>query len=132
VIADEVRRDSATGKHAIIGTFDVICSPKFPCRHPQIAAYLAITGGHGDVPVTMRLVDVDETRPAVFSCSSILHFADPMQVLEHALTLHGPAFPEPGEYRLQFCVAGELICERRLKLRQVPPRNPRPEGDANH
>lgn len=119
VLADEVRRDPASGKYAILGTFDAIRARHFPCQHPSVAAYLKATGGRGAVPITLRLVDVDETRPPVFTFACTLPFADPTQAVESALAFYSPLFPEPGDYRLQCLAGGELLRELRLRVRPV-------------
>src|SRR5438552_17564969 len=101
VMADDVRRDPHSGKHLILGTFDIITAATFPCRHPSVAVYLSTTGGRGDVPIRVRLVDVDETRAPVLECNQILHFTDPTQLIESSFVFHCPVFPVPDDYRLQ-------------------------------
>ena len=128
VLADDVRRDPATGKFGILGTFNRIRAARFPCQRAA-AVYVSAIGGRGTVPVTVRLVDVDEERPPIFSCDSALHFPDPTQPIELALMLHGLVFPQPGDYRVQFCAAAQLL--RELRLRVEVSTGPRPHEDAN-
>ena len=93
VMADAVQRHPVTGKWSIFGAFDTITAPTFPCQHAAVAAYVSLTGGRGAVPVKMRLIDVDETRPPVFEMDSVLRFADPMAWVETSFVCVGPIFP---------------------------------------
>ncbi len=81
LIADGARRNPVTGKFCIHGTFDTITAPRFPCRQAVIVVYLSLTGGHGTVPVTLRLQDVDETRAPFLSRTMFSVSVTPM---------HGP------------------------------------------
>lgn len=119
LMADAAQRDPASKKFSITGTFNIIRSPTFPCRHKVIAVYLSLIGGHGMVPTTLRLVDVDELHEPVVKVDQVMHFDDPTQWIEWAGEFHGVVFREPGDYRLQFFAAGELLRELRLKVRQV-------------
>jgi hypothetical protein len=120
MLADDVHRDLPTGKYTIVGTFDAFGSPVFPRRFHAAAVYLKARGGRGTVPMTLRLVDVDETRPPVFDCVIMMHFPDPTQAVETALKVYGPFFPEPGDYRLQCLAGGEVLGEQRLMVVRKP------------
>jgi hypothetical protein len=130
VMADSVQRDPLTRKFSILGAFDTISAPSFPCRHSGVAVYLSLTGGRGLVPFVLKLVDVDETRPPVLALEDALRFADPMSWVESSFEFHGPVFPEPGDYRFQFFAAGEMLRELRLKLRLVPKPGAQQSGEA--
>jgi hypothetical protein len=119
LIADDARRNPRTGKFCIHGTFDVLSAPTFPFQHPVIVVYLSLIGGHGTVPVTLRLQDADETREPIFAVDNAICFRDPTSWVELAFEFHGAVFPEPGDYRLQFCAGAELLRELRLKVRAV-------------
>lgn len=119
LMADAAQRDPASGKFTITGTFNIIRSPTFPCRHRSLAVYLSLIGGHGTVPTTLRLIDVDETRPPVLSVDRVIPFEEPTRWIEWAGEFRSVVFPEPGDYCLQFFAAGELLRELRLKVRQV-------------
>ncbi|HKI33383.1 MAG TPA: hypothetical protein VKA46_16130 [Gemmataceae bacterium] len=129
VMADDVRRDPATGKYWIHGVFDVITGRGFPCQHARVCVYVSLREGRGETPITLRMVDIDEMRPPVFECNELPHFPDPMRQVEMDFTFHRPVFPAPGEYCLQFFAAGELLRELRLQVRQQPALQP--AGAAN-
>lgn len=119
VMADAAQRDPKTGKFSITGTFNILRSAAFPCRHKALAVYLSLIGGHGPVTATLRIVDVDETRPPVLNADFALRFEEPTQWVEWAGEFRGLVFPEAGDYRLQLFTGGELLRELRLKVRQI-------------
>ena len=102
VMADEIRKDPATGKHSIRGIFDALGSPSFPCQPPSIAVYAALTDGHGPTPVRLRLIDVDETRPPVFDVSEVLQFAEPTALGQYSFQFNNPIIPRPASTGFSF------------------------------
>jgi hypothetical protein len=126
VLADAVLRDLATGKCFIQGTYTVIPARDFPFLHPSIVVYAAITNGHGQTPMKLRLVDANEEQEALFETETSLLFSDPLVVIEVAFTAANVVFPEPGEYRLQLFGAGHPLRERRLHVIPIeqPPEQP--------
>jgi ribonuclease PH len=127
IIADVVHADPATGKFSILGTYSAIGAASFPCTHPYMAVYLAITDGRGETPMKMRLIDVEEVRNAVFESEATLNFIDPTQVIELTFFQSAVVFPEPGEYSLQLFGAGEFLSERRVLV--VPIQQPGVAGE---
>jgi len=121
-IADVVHRDPGTGKFSLLGIYNAIAAPAFPCVHPAMGVYLALTDGRGKAPIVLRLVDAEEERPPVFNIAAVLDSRDPTQVMELGYSFQRLEFPKPGEYLLQFLAAGEPLMERRLFV--VPVQQP--------
>ena len=120
IIADLVHRDPATGKFSILGTYSAIGSATFPCTHPYMVVYLAMTDGRGQTPMKMRLIDAEEAREPVFESETTLDFSAPTQVIEVTFFEPTIVFPEPGEYSLQLFGAGEFLGERRVLVVPMP------------
>lgn len=118
VVADVVHRDGASGKHSILGIYNSINSPKFPCTHPRLCVYLALMGGRASTPLRLRLIDVDEEHDPVFASDAVMPFTDPTQLREFSFTAERIVFPEPSEYRLQLFVEDILLHEHRIYVRQ--------------
>jgi hypothetical protein len=116
IICDHVWRDPCEGKCTIIGTFSKLNADAVPFVHPIIAIYLALTGGHGDVKIRTRLVDVDEQFPPVFRTETAITFTDPCEVQEFAIELPNVPIPRAGEHRLQLFSNDEFLLERRLDI----------------
>jgi hypothetical protein len=101
-----------------------ILAPIFPYTHPALAIYLALTDGRGKMPLTLRLIDGEDASPPVFTAEGLLDFPDPTQVIEAGFACQRVQFPQPGEYRLQLLVNGELLLERRLLVRSFQKTGP--------
>lgn len=104
-ICDNVVRDELTKKVSLFGLFNVIGSYNFPCTHPSMYIYLALTGGHGNHEIEVRLVR-DRDQEPIMGMIGILKFASPLQVLETNLRWEKILFTEPGEYSF------EVICDK--------------------
>jgi hypothetical protein len=120
VLADDIHRDTDTGKFFILGTYATITAPAFPWTQPALIVYLAFTDGRGQTPLSIRLVDVEEARPPVFESNALLNFSDPLAVIEMAFYQPEVIFPQLGEYRLQLFGAGQFLRERRLFVLFAP------------
>ncbi len=130
LVCDQIITDRLTGKQSLIGLFSVIHSPRFPASHPQLSVFASLTGGHGTAQLTIRIVDVNETRRPLVQGQGQVQFTNPLAIANLALQFHGLTFPEPGDYRVQLLSNGELMREARLRVLQArrrPPGAP-PEG----
>lgn len=124
-IADVVHRDAGNGKFFILGTYNSIATQGFPCIHPVMGVYLALTDGRGKTPLTVRLIDAEEERDPLLMIEALVDFPDPTQVVEVGFSCQRVEFPQPGEYRLQLFAAGEPLLERRLFVMSAQQVNPR-------
>ena len=116
IICDAVWRDPHNGKMTILGTFGQILAPTFPLEMPRFAVLLTLTGGHGVVPISFRLVDADESIDSLAQVETEIDFPDPLSVLETVSFLDGVIFTQPGEYRLQCFSGSEMVIERRIMV----------------
>jgi hypothetical protein len=90
-----------------------------------------MTNGHGQTPIKIRLIDADETRPAIVEVDLLMNFPDPIVVVESVGAMQNVVFPVPGDYRLEVYAAGTPITSRRLvvvPLQPPPPAEP-PKGE---
>jgi hypothetical protein len=127
LICDQIITDRMTGKQSLIGMFSVIHAMKFPVTHPQLSVFASLTGGHGEVGLTIRIVDSNEARKPLVEGNGKVRFSSPLAIANLALQFHGLTFVEPGEYRVQLLSEGALIREARLRLLQARPRRPEPD-----
>lgn len=114
VVADGIHRDHGNGKLTILGTFAHIASTAFPCIHPQLGVYIALTNGRGKGTVTLRLCDVDEEKEPLFQDRLPVEFISPLAVLELTAVIGGVRFETPGDYRLQLFANDTFLMERRI------------------
>lgn len=123
-VADNHLFDARTGQHSLIGIISHIQASRFPAIISRLIVFFEITSARGNVPIDIRIVDVDERRQAVVSLSGALDSPDPLGVHQMAVGFNNLAFPEPGDYRVQLLSGGIILLERRLilvSLRQGEP-----------
>ena len=125
IVCDQIITDRLTGKQSLIGMFSVIHSTRFPVVHPQLSVFASLSGGHGKVELTIRIVDGNEERPPLVDGRGQVNFKNPLAIANLALQFRGLAFPKPGEYRIQLISNNELLREARLQLILVR-RRPKP------
>lgn len=124
VVCDQIIEDKATNKKSLIGIFNNIASPTFPCRHPSVSVFLSLTEGHGTYQVRLRIIN-EETGTAVTEVQGQLPFPDVNFVAELAINFMGLEFPAPGLYSIEFYCDEALVLERRFHVMKV---NPPPKG----
>ncbi|MCB9849290.1 MAG: hypothetical protein H6817_01145 [Phycisphaerales bacterium] len=129
LVCDQIITDRITGKQSLIGMFSVIHAFKFPVTHPQLAVFASLSGGHGEVGLTIRVIDANETRRPLVEGHGKVTFGTPLAIANLALQFHGLTFVAPGEYRVQLLSDGALLREARLRLMQAKPR-PTGGGDG--
>jgi hypothetical protein len=120
LLADTVLKDFVTGKSFIQGVYSHIFANDFPVIFPLIVVYAAITNGHGETELELRIVDADEELDHLFSRKVKFTFPDPLVVAEAILSAGPVTFPNPGEYRIQLWGAGQIMRERRLQVMPPP------------
>jgi hypothetical protein len=95
---------------------------------PKLCVFAEMTNGRGTVPISIRVIDVDEARPPVFTANLEVAFPDPLAISQIACGAAGAMFPEPGEYRVQALSAGHVLSERRLLMLLDKPKEPGPQA----
>ncbi|HEX3999698.1 MAG TPA: hypothetical protein VHX65_14185 [Pirellulales bacterium] len=119
VICDAIWRDPATGKRFLLGSFSVLHATQFPILHASMAVHVALTNGHGRMPIQIRLVDDEESRDALWLAEGEVDFPDPRGTVEIDFMLPPVGFPVAGVYRFQFFAGGQFLMERRIFVEQV-------------
>lgn len=121
VVCDGIHVDPWTGKRSLLGTFTAVAPPAYPAVVPRMAVYVVLTDMRGSVPITVRVVDVDEDRPPVFDSGPLVVAGpNPVGVVEVDVRVNGPVFPEPGVYLVQVAARGEPLVERRVLFYPAP------------
>jgi len=83
VICDYVWRDPGTGKATLLGCFSAVMGPSFPLSVSSLGLYIALTDGRGKIPIRVRIIDADETRPPVVEGEYEFEFNDPRMIALH-------------------------------------------------
>lgn len=132
LVCDQIITDRITGKQSLIGMFSNVHARGYPATHPQLCVFVALTDGHGDTDLVIRIVDSNDSRPPIVEGKGKVAFKDPRAIANLALQFHGLTFPQPGEYRVQLYAGGELLREARLLLTlfQPPANRTEPQSDS--
>ncbi len=118
-ICDDVWFDRNTRKSSVMGIFATVAARTMPHVVGRLAVYLCLTECPAKMNVQVRIVDVNESRPAVAQTQELIESSDPRQTLQGVYRFDAVSFPEFGEYRVQLLADGELMLERRLVLLQI-------------
>ncbi len=127
MLCERIIHDAISGQHSLIGLVSNINAPRFPVQTPSLAIFTELTGCHGVVGMTFRIVDVNEERPPVCQIDLQGQMDDPLAVAQFAFGVPSMVFPQEGDYRVQAVVSGVAELEKRLMVRMVAPREP--QGD---
>jgi len=129
LVCDTTIQDSKTGKRTLVGLFHRLQSSRFPCVHPQMAVFVALTSGRGTYPCEVICKHADG-KTVAFSIKGEVKLRDPSQVVEFAVQLAPVRFPLPGTYWLHFLADEVPIMMRPILVRELQ-ENQKPSGDAD-
>lgn len=119
IICDQVIQDHYTGKNTLVGVFDNINAMHFPARHPWLTIFCQLTNGRGKVPITVRLVDVQDSDKMLGGLKVEEKFKEPREIRNVRFDIGGIEFPHEGEYRFQIFANEEFLGERRIICRKI-------------
>ncbi len=126
VICDQIIEDKFTHKKSLIGIFNQIATSQFPCRHPQISVFVALTEGRGTYAARLKITH-DDSGDVVGEVNGHIQFPDIHAAVEINFNLVGLVFPQPGLYSIEFYCDDMLVLERRFHvLLAQPPQGPPP------
>lgn len=125
LIADTAIQDRLTGKWTVVGIFDKIYGPQFPCVHPTLALYVKFADAKGRYRVKVEFRDAEDK---VVSAFERIEF----EVKEHArsgdfgVTTHGLPLEKPGRYQFQLYLNDEYAASAPLDVFKLdaPPKPP--------
>ncbi len=121
LICDAAHCDPSTGKWSLLGLFNSIHSVDFPCLHPELVAYLALTDANGKVALRFQIIDEQEIAEPLIVLDAELTADDPRQVAEIVIPLRDVVFPSAGDYRLQVFGCRHFLLERRITVFSAAP-----------
>lgn len=126
LISDSVIQDRTTGKYSVIGIFDRIYSPNFPCMHPTVAVYIRLADAFGRYRGRIEFRDAQDQ--VISSYDGIeLEVKERGHVVEFGFTTQMLPLQKPGKYQFQLYFNGEYAASAPLEAVQVePPRRERP------
>jgi hypothetical protein len=114
LLAEQAYQDVATRLFTLQRVYNEVFAPRFPATHGPFEVFLQLTDGYGPTPLTLRLVDADESGPPLFEATLPLVFPDPLSVHDVRYRHSAVVFERPGMYRLQLWGCGQCLGECRL------------------
>ena len=123
IVCDGTIREAGTNKLSLIGTFNGLFAPHFPCVHPTLSVYIALTDGRGIVPCLLRMTNL-ENGAEIFSLQGQVDFQDPTGIAELVFQLQQLKFECPGLYALDFLSDRNLLGTRKLRVQVVEQSGP--------
>ena len=118
LLCDSTIREAGSGKISLIGTFNSLFAHNFPCVHPSMSVYAALSDGRGKVPCELRMTCL-ESGARVFGVNGSIDFKDPTSVAELCFQFNQMPLQQAGIYSIEFFANDELLGTRKLKVDQV-------------
>lgn len=112
-VCDSIIRDEFTKKISLIGLFSVIRANSFPCTHPSLHIYVALTNGHGKYQTDLRFVSLEDNK-IIAGMKGPIEFQSPLQVVELNVCWQQLRFEKAGEYVVQVLCDGAPVSERKF------------------
>lgn len=126
-VCDTIIRDEQTKKVSLIGLFSIIGANSFPCTHPQMHVYIALTNGHGKYKTKIRFVSL-ENGEMLAGMEGQLDFVSPLQVVEVNLRWENLRFRKPGDYEVEVLCDDVSIGARKFVVVNQPENTPPKSG----
>lgn len=114
-ICDTIMRDETTKKVSLIGLFNTIKANTFPCKHPTMHVYIAVTNGHGKYKIDIRFSCLEDQK-IIAGINGELDFQNPLQVIELNLCWQGLSFDKAGEYVVDVFCDDSQIGTRKFRV----------------
>lgn len=118
VLCDTIIREAGSNKLSLIGTFNGIFANTFPCVHPSLSVYIAITEGRGRVQCKLRMTSLVDNK-IIFELPGQIEFGGPTSVGELVFQLQQIRFEEPGIYSIEFWAQDDLLASRKLNAQKL-------------
>ena len=125
LIADAVIQDRLTGKWSVIGVFDKIYGPSFPCVHPNLALYVKFADAQGRYRVRVEFRNAEDKIVSTFERIEF-EVKDRLQSGDFGVSTHGLPLEKTGRYQFQLYLNDEFAASAPLDVQKLeqPPRPP--------
>ncbi len=118
-VCDDVLEDPASGKTHVLGIFNAVRTAglsAFPYRLRQLCVFAQLTGGTGQLPARVDVVN-GKTQEVVFrSQRALLNFPGKRIEVAVCFCILGGRFPEPGVYFVELYCGNRFIDDRVIRL----------------
>lgn len=120
VLADEVFQ-ARGGKFFILGTFNQVLAQRgqFPVNHIGAKGYLVLKDAEGDIPLTFRLMDLQDYSAVMELPEVKVPIPSALGVFELRLEYPPLHFPHPGSYAFEAWSGESQIAAIKLEAIEV-------------
>lgn len=120
ILCDTVITDLVTKKNSVIGIFENILSPTFPCTHPRIYVYVNFTKAQGKYKPGFELVCLEDNASIVprQKMPNEIESIDEKGSHNIIFVLEGVRFEKPGMYEFRLFLNDELCATRPLQVKK--------------
>lgn len=119
IICDRVITDITTQEKTLVATFNRIMSEGFPCLHPRMSIFIAVTNGRGTTQTQLQCLNEAEKQEVVFKLDGTISFPDPNHVVEISFQMNNVTFNKPGLHSIEFLCDGELVLQSRFEVMKI-------------
>ena len=118
LLCDTIFRDEKTKKLSLIGLFDNINAPDFPCRHFRLHIYIAVTEGIGQQKGEVRFINT-KNNETIAKLEGPVSFPNKLAVVELNFCINNLTFKEPGLYCVEFLSDGYPVGSRKFRVNKT-------------
>ena len=114
VICSEVIEDKRTNNKTLVGLFNRIQTPQFPCQHLRMFVVASLTNGIGKWPITIRITSPSQNE--MMRLEGEVDSNDPLAVMDIVLEIKGMVLQEAGVHFVDLYVGKEVdqVYQRRF------------------
>ena len=121
-LCDYVVEDKRTNNKSLIGLFNQIYAPTFPCIHPNMFVVAALTDIRGEQKIRLEITrDTSEGEKTLVGIGGMIRTESPLDVTD--LVFHLQGFPLEAEGRYNVYVKmedGAILGQRHFNAHTVP------------
>lgn len=120
LICDYVITERTTNKKSLIGVFENIGAPKFPCTHYALSVYIKLTEAQGTFQFRLELIDLKtNTMIGKSETPDNVNIQNPLIAHELVFNLKGLRFLHPGEYEFRIFANDRIFGQKTFAMNQI-------------
>ena len=125
LICDHVITEQGSRKKSLIGIFENISAPKFPCLHHFLSVYIKLTDAQGTYRFRLELVDLQNDKMIGKGVMpEPVTFRDPLRPRDLVFNLTGVKFPQAGDYEFRIFANDKIFGQKSFSVSEGPKKHP--------
>lgn len=120
LLCDSVITEIGTNKKSLIGIFENIYAPAFPCNHYHLSVYIKFTSAQGKYHFKLELVDISNDKIIGKGEIPGLNVSDKLGSYELAFNLMGLKFGHEGKYEFRIFADNKFLDSKIFNVVKTP------------